>query len=272
MRTYVRVGNPQERLGPILHADLPTPFYASVEQREDPRLRHRPVIVGAGVVLAASYEAEGRSACGRRWRASGPAALPGRRGGAAALLRLRRGQQGRCFAVFEDTTPLVEGISIDEAFSTWAGSGGSPVHRWTIAVQLRHRVQEQVGLPSRSAWPDKFLAKVARPGGQTGRPARGSSRPRAGVPGSASGRDALGRREGDRSQAERARDPHRRRRHRGPGTRPGLHARTGGRTAGARPRPQPRSPSDPGGPRRRSIGSQRAMGWAAGPPRRSTPV
>src|ERR1700754_1628158 len=98
----------------ILHADLDS-FYASVEQRDDPRLQGRPVIVGAGVVLAASYEAKAygvRSAMGGR-QASRlcPDALvvPPR---FTAYVEASK----RVFEIFDDTTPLVEGISIDEAF------------------------------------------------------------------------------------------------------------------------------------------------------------
>src|SRR3954465_311848 len=98
----------------ILHADLDS-FYASVEQRDNPRLRNRPVIVGGGVVLAASYEAKAfgvRTAMGgRQARALGPQ---------ARVVRPRMDAYSQAskdvFAVFRDTTPLVEGLSIDEAF------------------------------------------------------------------------------------------------------------------------------------------------------------
>ena len=98
----------------ILHADLDA-FYASVEQRDDPRLRGRPVIVGGGVVLAASYEAK---ACGVR------TAMGGRQARAlcphAIVVPPRMSAYSEAskavFEVFDDTTPLVEGLSIDEAF------------------------------------------------------------------------------------------------------------------------------------------------------------
>src|SRR5437762_14322342 len=98
----------------ILHADVDS-FYASVEQRDDPSLRGRPVIVGAGVVLAASYEAKAygvRTAMGgRQARALCPDAVvvPPRMSAYSEASRA-------VFQVFDDTTPLVEGISIDEAF------------------------------------------------------------------------------------------------------------------------------------------------------------
>src|ERR687894_729545 len=98
----------------ILHADLDA-FYASVEQRDDRRLRGRPVIVGAGVVLAASYEAKAfgvRTAMGgARARRLCPHAIvvPPRMSAYSAASKA-------VFAVFRATTPLVEGLSIDEAF------------------------------------------------------------------------------------------------------------------------------------------------------------
>src|SRR4030081_1350481 len=98
----------------ILHADLDA-FYASVEQRDDPRLRHRPVIVGAGVVLAASYEAK---AFGVRTAMGGAQAR--RRCPHALVVQPRMSAYTEAskavFEVFRQTTPLVEGLSIDEAF------------------------------------------------------------------------------------------------------------------------------------------------------------
>ena len=144
----------------ILHADLDA-FYASVEQRDDPRLRGRPVIVGAGVVLAASYEARAsgvRSAMGgRRARRLCPEALvvPPRW---SAYVEASRA----VFGVFERTAPLVEGLSIDEAFLDVRGLEriqGSPEQ---IAVALRREVRDRVGLPiTVGVATTKFLAKVA---------------------------------------------------------------------------------------------------------------
>jgi len=98
----------------ILHADLDA-FFASVEQRDDPRLRGQPVIVGGGVVLAASYEAKAfgiRTAMGgRQARRLCPHAVV-----VPPRMTAYSEASKAVFAVFEDTTPLVEGISIDEAF------------------------------------------------------------------------------------------------------------------------------------------------------------
>lgn len=146
--------------GPILHADLDA-FYASVEQRDDPSLRGRPVIVGGGVVLAASYEAKARGVrtamgCAQALRLC-PAAVvvPPRMAAYSAASKA-------VFAVFEDTTPLVEGLSIDEAFLDVGGLArisGSPSR---IAADLRRAVAERVGLPiTVGVARTKFLAKVA---------------------------------------------------------------------------------------------------------------
>jgi DNA polymerase-4 len=144
----------------ILHADLDA-FYASVEQRDDPRLRGRPVIVGGGVVLAASYEAK---ACGVRTAMGGAQAR--RLCPRAVVVPPRMSAYSEAskavFEVFHDTSPFVEGISIDEAFLDVRGMqriAGSPLE---IAVRLRSNVLERVGLPiTVGVARTKFLAKVA---------------------------------------------------------------------------------------------------------------
>jgi DNA polymerase IV len=144
----------------ILHADLDA-FYASVEQRDSPRLRGRPVIVGKGVVLAASYEARAhgvRTAMGgvqaRRLCPQAIAVEPRM----SAYVEASRA----VFEVFEQTTPLVEGLSIDEAFLDVGGLervSGTPSE---IATRLRCEVRERVGLPiTVGVARTKFLAKVA---------------------------------------------------------------------------------------------------------------
>jgi DNA polymerase-4 len=144
----------------ILHADLDS-FFASVEQRDDPSLKGRPVIVGAGVVLAASYEAKAsgvHSAMGgRQARRLCPDAIV-----VSPRMDAYLEASKAVFAVFDDTTPLVEGLSVDEAFLDVRGLqriSGAPVD---IAVRLRHRILEQVGLPiTVGIARTKFLAKVA---------------------------------------------------------------------------------------------------------------
>jgi DNA polymerase IV len=144
----------------ILHADLDA-FYASVEQRDDPRLRGRPVIVGAGVVLAASYEAKVfgvRTAMGgRQARALCPQAVV-----VEPRMSAYSEASEAVFEVFNHTTPLVEGLSIDEAFLDVGGLRRLAGSATGIAVQLRRDVRERVGLPiTVGVARTKFLAKVA---------------------------------------------------------------------------------------------------------------
>ena len=144
----------------ILHADLDA-FFASVEQRDDPRLKGRPVIVGGGVVLAASYEAK---AFGIHSAMGGMQAR--RLCPHAVVVQPRMSAYSEAskavYRVFDDTTPLVEGLSIDEAFLDVRGMrrlAGTPAE---IAARLRRNVLERVGLPiTVGVATTKFLAKVA---------------------------------------------------------------------------------------------------------------
>jgi DNA polymerase-4 len=144
----------------MLHADLDA-FYASVEQLLDPRLRERPVAVGGSVVLAASYEA-------RRYGVhAGMAGSTARRlcpnlEFVSGHFREYQRLGDQVVAVFNDFTPLVERISIDEAFLDVAGAIGlfGPPPR--IAEAIRRRVREEIGLPvSVGVARTKHLAKVA---------------------------------------------------------------------------------------------------------------
>ena len=144
----------------ILHADLDS-FYASVEQRDDPTLRGRPVIVGGGVVLAASYEAK---AYGVRTAMGGKQAR--RLCPHAVVVPPRMNAYSRAsddvFEVFRDCTPLVEPLSVDEAFLDVGGLrrvSGTPIQ---IGARLRTDVRARVGLPiTVGIARTKFLAKVA---------------------------------------------------------------------------------------------------------------
>ncbi|MDB5506020.1 MAG: polymerase [Devosia sp.] len=152
----------------ILHADLDA-FYASVEQLLDPSLLGKPIAVGGGVVLAASYEAKAFGVhggmSGRRARELCPGLIfvhghfrEYQRLGDAAL------------RILDDYTPLVERISIDEAFADVAGTGhlfGSPAD---IARTIRSRVREEIGLPisvgvARTKHLAKIASQVAKPDG-----------------------------------------------------------------------------------------------------------
>jgi DNA polymerase IV len=144
----------------ILHADLDA-FYASVEQRDDPRLLGRPVIVGAGVVLAASYEARARGVRtamgGAQARRFCPHAVV-----VAPRMSAYSEASKAVFDVFGETTPLVEALSIDEAFLDVRGLKRISGSATEIAARLRREIRERVGLPiTVGIASTKFLAKVA---------------------------------------------------------------------------------------------------------------
>jgi len=144
----------------ILHADLDA-FYASVEQRDDPRLRGKPVLVGPGVVLSASYEARAygvRTPMGvTQARRLCPSAIV-----VPARFAAYSEASKAVFNIFEHTTPLVEGLSIDEAFLDVRGMEQIAGSATAIAVRLRQEVRERVGLPiTVGVAKTKFLAKVA---------------------------------------------------------------------------------------------------------------
>ena len=160
MRTYVRGSRESGADATILHADLDA-FFASVEQRDNPRLRGRPVIVGGGVVLAASYEARAKGVRGAMGGARARGLCPD-----AIVVEPRMSAYSKAskdvFEVFRRTTPLVEGISIDEAFLDVGGLrrvSGEPA---SIAARLRQEVLDSVGLRiTVGVARTKFLAKVA---------------------------------------------------------------------------------------------------------------
>ena len=179
-----------ESTATILHADLDA-FYASVEQLLDPSLRGKPIAVGGGVVLAASYEAKSfgvsSGMSGRRARELCPQLIfvgghfqDYQRLGDAAI------------NVLNDYTPLVERISIDEAFADVVGCThlfGSPPE---IARAVRRRVRAELGLPiSIGVARTKHLAKIAA-SGQTRRAGGSRSRDRAGFPSRSAGRADVG--------------------------------------------------------------------------------
>jgi DNA polymerase-4 len=143
----------------ILHADLDS-FFASVEQRDRPELRGKPVLVGGWVVLAASYEAKARGV-----RTPMGVGLARRLCPGAVVVEPRMSAYSEAskdvYRVFEDTTPVVEGLSIDEAFLDvhCLRRTASPTE---VAARLRARVREDVGLPiTVGIARTKFLAKVA---------------------------------------------------------------------------------------------------------------
>jgi DNA polymerase-4 len=143
----------------ILHADLDS-FFASVEQRDRPELRGKPVLVGGWVVLAASYEAKARGV-----RTPMGVGLARRLCPGAIVVEPRMSAYSEAskdvYRVFDDVTPIVEGLSIDEAFLDvhCLRRTASPIE---LATRLRAQVREEVGLPiTVGIARTKFLAKVA---------------------------------------------------------------------------------------------------------------
>lgn len=154
--------------GHILHADVDA-FFASVAQRDDPTLRGRPLIVGSGVVMAASYEARAygvRSGMGgARARRLCPQATVVSSSWSAYMEASRE-----LFAVFARTAPVVEALSIEEAFLDVSGLDGADGTPAQIAARLRREVREQVRLPitvgvGRTKIVAKTASRAAKPDG-----------------------------------------------------------------------------------------------------------
>jgi DNA polymerase IV len=152
----------------ILHADADA-FFASVEQRDDPRLRGRPTIVGGGVVLAASYEARAHGVRGgmggQRARRLCPDAIVVQPRFSAYVEASKA-----LFEVFEQTAPLVEGLSLEEAFMDVRGLEAISGTPRQIAERLRRQVRERVGLAitvgvARTKVLAKMASRAAKPDG-----------------------------------------------------------------------------------------------------------
>jgi len=145
---------------PILHCDLDA-FYASVEQILDPTLAGKPILVGGGVVVAASYEARAFGISApmnvRRALERCPEAIV-----VSGSFHAYSEYSDQVMEILRDFTPLLEQISIDEAFLDVSGSThllGDPAE---IGRTIRHRVKDETGLPiSIGVASSKFLAKVA---------------------------------------------------------------------------------------------------------------
>jgi DNA polymerase-4 len=162
----------------IIHVDMDA-FYASVEQRDDPRLRGKPVIVGGhlrrGVVLAASYEVRKFGV-----RSAIPMARAVKLAPHAIVVPPRfkayAEASDKVFSFFESVTPLVEPLSLDEAFLDVTGSVGLFGPPAKIAADLRARIARELSLPASAGIAAcKFVAKiasdVAKPNGQREVPA-----------------------------------------------------------------------------------------------------
>jgi DNA polymerase-4 len=147
----------------IVHVDMDA-FYASVEQRDDPALRGKPVAVGGsrrGVVAAASYEARAFGV-----RSAIPMAHARRLCPSLVVVppdfERYHAASERIFAIFQEVTPLVEPLSLDEAFlDVTENAWGEPLGR-TVAQRIKERIRAETGLTaSAGVAPNKFLAKIA---------------------------------------------------------------------------------------------------------------
>jgi DNA polymerase-4 len=149
----------------ILHVDMDA-FYASVEQRDDPSLRRRPVAVGGqpggrGVVAAASYEARAFGVCSAMSMARAVRLCP-------SLVIVRpdfqkyRATSNAVFAIFREVTPLVEPLSLDEAYLDVTENSWGETLATTVAKRIKARILDETRLTaSAGVAPNKFLAKVA---------------------------------------------------------------------------------------------------------------
>ena len=252
-----------------MHADLDA-FYASVEQRDDPRLRGRPMYVGPGVVLAASYEARAfglRSGMGaRRARRLCPQAIA-----VEARWEAYSEASRAVYDIFIDTAPTVEKISIDEAFLDVAGLdriSGSPAR---IATRLRRGCARRWGCRSRSAWPPRSCLRRS-PATRASPTACWWCPPaRARVPPPAEGRQAVGRRPGDRAQPRAVRHQDRSATRRERRSRTWLRSWAAPAGAGCtRWRTTATRGRSGTGRSRRSFGSQSARNFSTSSPRRAS--
>jgi DNA polymerase IV len=163
----------EERIRKIIHVDMDA-FYASVEQRDDPTLKGKPVAVGhpakRGVVAAASYEA-------RRFgvRSAMPSTVAIRKCAELTFVPPRfdvyRGVSKQVQAIFKDYTPLVEPLSLDEAYLDVTDNLRGIPTAWETAKEIRARIQEETRLTASAGIScNKFLAKIAsdtrKPNGQ----------------------------------------------------------------------------------------------------------
>ncbi len=152
----------------ILHADCDA-FFASVAQRDDPSLRGRPVAVGPGIVMAATYEARAFGVRSAMPAEKAKRLCPGLVVVPAdfdAYVRASR----QLFRVFRDTAPVVEGMSLEEAFLDVRGLERISGHPVQIAMSLRDRVRDEIGLPlsvgiARTKGVAKMASKLSKPHG-----------------------------------------------------------------------------------------------------------
>src|SRR5262252_9241933 len=149
----------------ILHVDMDA-FYASVEQRDDPGLRGKPIAVGGrpegrGVVAAASYEARAFGVYSEMPMSRAVRLCP-------SLIIVRpdfaryKAASNAVFAIFREVTPLVEPLSLDEAYLDVTENAWGETFATAVAKRLKQRIRQDTGLTaSAGVAPNKFLAKIA---------------------------------------------------------------------------------------------------------------
>jgi len=152
----------------ILHADCDA-FFASVAQRDDPSLRGRPVAVGPGIVMAATYEARAFGVRSAMPAEKAKRLCPGLVVVPADFDSYVRASR-QLFRVFRDTAPVVEGMSLEEAFLDVRGLERISGHPVEIAMALRDRVRDEIGLPlsvgiARTKGVAKMASKLSKPEG-----------------------------------------------------------------------------------------------------------
>ena len=249
---YVEGHDPARRSGCLLRVGRAARSAAAARPAGDRRRRRR-----AGGQL----RGQTRAACGRRWAVRRPGGCARTRWWCAPRMSAYTDASRAVFAVFDDTTPLVEGLSIDEAFLDVRGLeriSGTPRQ---IAARLRRQVRERVGLPitvGRRA--DEVPGEGCQRRRQARRPADRAAGGGARVPSPPARAAAVGRGARDGGEAERPRDHHGRAGRGVVGALAGRAARPRVRTPAARAGPQPRPPQGDAGCRRRSMGAQRALG------------
>ena len=184
---YLRNQAPQMnegRIRKIIHVDMDA-FYASVEQRDDATLKGKPVAVGhpakRGVVAAASYEARAFGV-----RSAMPSIVAARKCAELVFVPPRfdvyREVSKQVQAIFRDYTPLVEPLSLDEAYLDVTDNLKGIPTAWETAKQIRARIYEETKLTASAGIScNKFLAKIASDTSQTKRPVRDHARPSGGL-------------------------------------------------------------------------------------------
>ena len=189
----------------ILHIDMDA-FYASVEQRDNPSLRGKPLAVGGqpnrrGVVAAASYEARAFGVRSAMSMAKAVKLCPSLVIVPPDFSRYKAASTS-IFNLYREVTPLVEPLSLDEAYLDVTENNWNEPLATTVAKRLKERIRDTTGLTaSAGVAPNKFLAKIASGWKKAGRADRDSSRSRRAFPAAPAGGRVVGRWSSHRGEA-----------------------------------------------------------------------